>query len=199
MRIETNPERARCAPTSSAAVALAWAACLLVLASGAATAQTPGPGTPARGGTGPGTPSQSQAPSQSQDTGITFGTWVQQGGEMMQQGVTTMGAGFGQMVGAIGGQTKDAADAARNAAESVTKLPTSGITEGHERCAIAANGAPDCQGAAARLCRTKGFAGGTSVDFVTVENCPPQYRTSRRHLPEGVCPMEHFVTRALCQ
>jgi hypothetical protein len=131
------------------------------------------------------------------------GAWMQQGGQLMQQSVTNMGAGFGQIVGAIGGQanqaTKDAADAARNAAASVSKLPNTGITAGSERCVVAPNGGPDCRVAAETLCRAKGYASGTSVDFITVENCPPPWRTSRRNAPEGVCTMEHYVTKALCQ
>jgi hypothetical protein len=133
----------------------------------------------------------------------TFGTWMQQSGQRMQQGVADMGAGFGEIVGAIGGQanrtTKDAADAARSAATSVSKLPQTSVITGNERCVIAPNGAPDCRGAAATLCRAKGYVGGSSVDFVTVENCPPPYRTQRRDAPEGVCTKEHYVTKALCQ
>jgi hypothetical protein len=128
------------------------------------------------------------------------GVWMQQSGQLMQQGVTNLGAGFGQVVGAIGGQANQATkDAARNAAASVSKLPNTGVTAGSERCVPAPNGAPDCRGAAETLCRAKGYAGGTSVDFITVENCPPPWRTSRRNAPEGVCTMEHYVTKALCQ
>ena len=120
---------------------------------------------------------------------------MQQGDQFVQQGVATVGAGFGQVVG-----TGDAAEAARTAATNFTKLPVSSITAGHERCAIAPNGAPDCLVAARTLCQAKGFGGGTSVDFITVENCPPQYRTARRdEVPAGVCTMEHYVTHALCQ
>jgi len=135
-------------------------------------------------------------PSEPQGFFDAFGNWV-------QQGVANAGAGFGAMVGAVGGQAsqaaKGAADAARNAAASVTKLPATGITAGRARCILAPNGAPDCRVAAEALCRAMGYVGGTSVDFVTVENCPPPYRTSRRDAPEGVCSKEHFVTKALCQ
>jgi hypothetical protein len=128
---------------------------------------------------------------------------MQQGNQLMQQGVANMGAGFGQVVGAVGGQasqaTNEAAAAARNAAASVSKLPNTGITIGSERCVIAPNGAPDCRIAAETLCHAKGYASGMSVDFITVENCPPPWRTSRGDAPEGVCTMEHFVTKALCQ
>src|SRR5262249_29596921 len=106
-------------------------------------------------------------------------------------------AGFGAMVGAVGGQAsqaaKGAADAARNAAANVTKLPVTSITAGRERCMVAPNGAPDCGVAAEALCRAKGYVGGTSVDFETVEKCPPRRRVSGRDVrdvPEGVCTME---------
>jgi hypothetical protein len=195
MRIDTKLVPAPCALECVAAGTAFLVT--LVLAFASATAQAPGPAAPAPAGAA----SQPQQPPPKAQDG--FGTWVEQGGQLMQQGVTNMGAGFGEMVGAIGGQanqaTKGAAEAARQAAESVTKLPATGITAGHERCFIAPNGAPDCRAAAETLCRAKGFASGASVDFVTVENCPPQYRTSRRDAPEGVCTMEHYVTKALCQ
>jgi hypothetical protein len=121
----------------------------------------------------------------------------------VQQGVANVGAGFGAMVGVVGGQAgqaaKGAADVARDAATSVAKLPVSSVINGRERCSLAPNGAPDCAVAAGALCRAKGYGGGTSVDFETVEKCPPSYRTSSRDAPEGICTMEHFVTRALCR
>ncbi len=136
-----------------------------------------------------------------------FGTW-------MQQGVTTMSSGFDAMAkgaaDAASTMAKGAADVATGAAtvakdaagvavDGVVKLPVSGFASGHEPCTLAANGAPDCRGAAENLCRTRGFATGTSVDYVTSEKCPPAYRLSSRERPEGICPMEHFVTRAMCR
>ena len=184
----TMPARTSSGPQPAAAhTAPAWRDLLatlallvtLVVVPGAAFAQTP-----ERAGTPAAAPSPTPQPDPA--TAL-FGTFV--------QGVATMGAGFGQMVG-----TRDAGEAARTAATAVTKLPMSGITAGHERCTIAPNGAPDCVVAARTLCRGKGFTGGTSVDFMTVENCPPEYRTARRaDVPAGVCTMEHYVTQALCQ
>lgn len=183
----------------------------LVLLSGAAAPQTPAPAAAGTAAALP--PPQPQTDPATAFLGTVFqgsGQMIEGSGHMiqhtgqelmqqsnrfMQQGVATMGAGFGQMVG-----TGDAAEAARTAATSLTKLPMSGITAGHERCAIAPNGAPDCLVAATALCRAKGYGGGTSVDFITVENCPPQYRTARRdEIPAGVCASEHYVTHALCQ
>jgi hypothetical protein len=83
--------------------------------------------------------------------------------------------------------------------DGVTKLPVAGVASGREPCAIAGNGAPDCQVAAEALCRARGFGTGASVDFVTAEKCQPPYRASGRDTPEGACTLEHFVTRALCK
>jgi hypothetical protein len=163
---------------------------LFILAPVTTTAQTAGADTTTSAPAG--APPRPSEPSGFFDG---FGNWV-------QQGVANVGAGVGAMVGAVGeaGQAaKGAADAARDAATSVSKLPASGVIGGRERCVLAPNGAPDCRTAAAALCRTKGYVGGSSVDFETVEKCPPPYRTSGRDTPEGICTMEHFVTRALCQ
>lgn len=183
-----------------AARSCALALLLLVLSelcAGIAQAQTPSPEPPAA--------STSPAP-QPQGFIDAFGNW-------MQQGVATVGAGFGAMVGVVGGQAgqaargaadaassvaKSAADVARDTASSVPKLPT-GVIRGRERCLLAPNGAPDCRAAAEAMCRAKGYVGGASVDFETAEKCPPPYRVSSRNTPEGVCIFEHFVTSALCQ
>jgi hypothetical protein len=195
MRIQTKPEWVRRREPGRPTIAVRAAAGLLacsiaIFACASAIAQAPSPETPSS--------VPPNAPTQSEPQGFfdAFGNWV-------QQGVANVGSGFGAMVGVVGGQAnqaaKDAADAARNAATSVTKLPVTGITAGRERCTLAPNGAPDCRVAAEALCRAKGRVGGTSVDFETVEKCPPRSRVSGRNAPEGVCTLEHFVTKALCQ
>jgi hypothetical protein len=172
------------------------------MSAGITAAQAPAPES-ARPVTEPAPPPPSEQP------GLitSFGNWV-------QQGVANMGAGFGNMMGAISGgagqAAKNAADAAstaagtatsiaRDTATTVTRLPATGIIGGRERCTLAPNGAPDCRVAAEALCQSKGYGSGTSVDFETAEKCPPPYRVSGGNTPEGVCTMEHFVTRALCQ
>jgi hypothetical protein len=193
MRIKTliewarqrEPDRAR----TQADAAAALLACPIVVFLGVATmAQTAGPGTPSL--------APANAPSEPQGFFDAFGNWV-------QQGMANVGSGFGAMVGVVGGQAsqaaKEAADAARSAATSVTMLPVSGITAGRERCTLAPNGAPDCRIAAGSLCRAKGYVGGASIDFETVEKCPPRSRAPGGNAPQVVCTMEHFVTKALCQ
>ena len=148
--------------------------------------------------TGHETPSLAPANAPSAPPGVfdAFGNWL-------QHGIANVGSGFGAMVGAVGEQAsqaaKEAADAARSAATSVTMLPVGGITGGRERCTLAPNGAPDCRVAAAKLCRDKGYVGGASVDFETVEKCPPRSRASAENASEAVCSLTGFVSKALCR
>jgi hypothetical protein len=138
-------------------------------------------------------------------------------GQWMAQGVDAVGAGFGSVTGIIGGHAseaarsvsdgasnlaKGAADAARDTAAAVTRLPVTSIVSGREACLPAPNGAPDCRAAAEMLCRTSGYNGGNSVDFETAEKCPPRPRTAARNASPAepaACTLEHFVTRALCR
>jgi hypothetical protein len=177
----------------------------LVLLAGIAAAQTRAeppkpPGEPPAATPAPAPPAV--------DPGIVgvFGNWMQQGMTSMSTGIDAM---FGAAKGAAdaastvakgaAGVAKGAADAAVDTASGVTKLPVPGVAGGHEQCTLAGNGAPDCRVAAEALCRARGFATGTSVDFVTSEKCQPPYRSSGRDTPEGACTLEHFVTRALCK
>jgi hypothetical protein len=94
---------------------------------------------------------------------------------------------------------KSAADATKGAVDEVMKLPATRMVQGHVRCDISPNGAPDCRSAALSLCASKGFSKGTSVDFVAAEKCPPAVWMQRRKPEPGECVTETFVTRALCQ
>jgi hypothetical protein len=69
---------------------------------------------------------------------------------------------------------------------------------GHEKCPLAANGAPDCVSAANIMCKAKGFESGKSVDMTTADVCPAKvYMSGRSTGPE--CTTETFVSRAFCQ
>jgi hypothetical protein len=74
--------------------------------------------------------------------------------------------------------------------KTITKAPTlAGTVSGREKCETASNGAPDCIAAVTRLCRSKGFQTGTSVDTQS-EYCLNQGRIA------GSCV---FVTRVACR
>ncbi len=158
------------------------------------------------------TSSQAAQETQKQDTGVfaSVGRWFEQGFNNLKNtfsGAKTniddiggKAANAGKAIGDKAAEAgKNAADAAKGAADAVKKLPSTRVVEGHERCEIAANGAPDCRGAALTMCQAKGFAGGQSVDFVSAEKCPAAVWMNRRKPLPGECVTETFVTRAMCQ
>jgi hypothetical protein len=92
-------------------------------------------------------------------------------------------------------------DEARNAAKdaAVSVLPGTRLVAGRERCAVAGNGAPDCEPAAKALCTAKGFASGKSIDTQSERKCPARLLLSGRPPGDIDCPTETVVTRAMCQ
>ncbi|HVY58047.1 MAG TPA: hypothetical protein VHA77_09385 [Xanthobacteraceae bacterium] len=131
-------------------------------------------------------------------------------GHLFEQSLSAAGTGLGNAWGtlstlgtqagsAASGVAKGAADAAKGTADVVGRLPVSRIVVGHERCATAPNGAPDCQAAVDKLCRIQGFASGASLDTVSAENCPAEVVISGRPRTPEVCTYESFVTKAMCR
>ncbi len=103
---------------------------------------------------------------------------------------------FGDKAAATG---KGAVDATKEAVGAVVKLPAARVVQGRQVCHVAANGAPDCQSAAERLCKENGFASGKSMDFTSAERCPPRVWASGRQGNEAACTTETFISRAMCQ
>jgi hypothetical protein len=89
---------------------------------------------------------------------------------------------------------------ARDAGESLSNMarPSSMVT-GRAACLVAANGAPDCKAGADKLCQSKGFKEGKSLDTDAAEKCSPKVFIPGRKREPGDCRTENFVTRALCQ
>jgi hypothetical protein len=93
---------------------------------------------------------------------------------------------------------KTTVEGAKEAAGAVARFPGTRVITGHEKCALAPNGAPDCVAAATAMCKAKGFESGKSADMTTAEVCSPQVYLSGRNSGPG-CKTETFVSRALCQ
>ncbi len=89
--------------------------------------------------------------------------------------------------------------AMKNAADAVAHLGTAKMIEVHEVCAVAGNGAPECQAAATSACRGKGFSGGQPLDIRTAEKCTASLWVSGQPPAAGDCPVETVVLRAACQ
>lgn len=89
---------------------------------------------------------------------------------------------------------------AKGAGESLSNLARPSImVTGRAACLVSANGAPDCKAGADRLCQTKGYKEGKSLDTDAAEKCSPKVFIPGRKREPGDCKTENYVTRALCQ
>lgn len=94
---------------------------------------------------------------------------------------------------------KHAAEATKEAATALIRIPAGRFIEVHQRCALAPNGAPDCRSAAASVCRTKGFQDGNPINVQSSQNCPPAVWMSGREPAAGECPQETVVLMVACR
>jgi hypothetical protein len=92
-----------------------------------------------------------------------------------------------------------AKDAAKDAGDSLSRFKPSAMVTGRAACLVAANGAPDCKAGANRLCQSKGYKEGNSLDTDAAEKCSPKAYIPGRKREPGDCKTENYVTRALCQ
>ncbi|MDO9061420.1 MAG: hypothetical protein Q7U92_20700 [Bradyrhizobium sp.] len=93
-----------------------------------------------------------------------------------------------------------AKDATRDAGEGLSRLakPSLMVT-GRMGCPVSANGAPDCKAGADKLCQSKGYQEGKSLDTDAAEKCSAKAYLPGRKREPGDCRTENYVTRALCQ
>jgi hypothetical protein len=131
-------------------------------------------------------------------------------GRLLNQSISNIGAGvnagvkgagdtLGATTNAAGELAKGVTSGVTDAAGTVARLPLSNVVTGWQRCAVAPNGAPDCNVASVALCRTKGFSGGSSLDITSSRKCPPSVWAQGREPLPGECQDESFVSRAACQ
>lgn len=92
-----------------------------------------------------------------------------------------------------------ARDAAKDAGETLSRMGPSTMVSGRAACVVASNGAPDCKAGADRLCQSKGFKEGKSVDTDAAEKCSPKAYIPGRKREPGDCRTENYVIKALCQ
>lgn len=108
-----------------------------------------------------------------------------------------------ERLGAIGkeatGAAQGAVGAAQEAAGAVVALPAARIVNGRQTCAVAPNGAPDCQPAVDALCRSRGFHTGKSLEIASAHKCASRVWMYGTAAEKAACPVETAVTRAFCQ
>ncbi|MDI4231650.1 hypothetical protein OZ411_02330 [Bradyrhizobium sp. Arg237L] len=99
------------------------------------------------------------------------------------------------------GETVDDLNArAKDAGEGLSALTRpSLIVTGRAACLVAANGAPDCKAGADKLCQSKGYKEGKSLDTDAAEKCSPIVFVPGHKRRPNDCRTENFVTRAICQ
>jgi hypothetical protein len=89
---------------------------------------------------------------------------------------------------------------AKEAGDTLSRLAKpSAMVSGREACPLSANGAPDCKQAADKLCQSKGYKEGNSLNADSVEKCSPKVLIPGRQRKPDDCRTNTFVTRALCQ
>ena len=89
---------------------------------------------------------------------------------------------------------------AKDAGESLSNMARPSLmVSGRAACTVAANGAPDCKAGADKLCQSKGYKEGKSLDIDAAEKCSPKVFIPGRKREPGDCRTENYVTRALCQ
>jgi hypothetical protein len=93
-----------------------------------------------------------------------------------------------------------AKDATRDAGESLSRLAKpSQMVSGRMVCPASSNGAPDCTLGADKLCQSKGFKEGKSLNADSAETCSARVLIPGRVRKPGDCRTDTYVTRALCQ
>ena len=143
---------------------------------------------------------QERQPPPAENPGLiaTIGRWFDRQAEYIGSTFRHAGTRFDSISQEAGIAARSTVDGAKDAAGSLARIPNTRVVRGHEKCRIAANGAPDCRAAADAVCSAKGFTSGRSLDMTTAEVCPPQVWMSGRSSGAG-CRDETFVSRALCQ
>ena len=99
------------------------------------------------------------------------------------------------------GETIDDLNArAKDAGDTLSRLarPAS-MVAGRMKCPGSSNGAPDCKLGADKLCQSKGFKEGKSLNTDSAETCSAKVLIPGRTRKPDDCRTDNYVTRALCQ
>ena len=99
----------------------------------------------------------------------------------------------GEAIDDFNASTKGASDSLSGLARPST------MVSGRAACTVAANGASDCKAGADKLCQSKGYKEGKSLDTDAAEKCSPKVYLPGYKRQPGDCRTENFVTRAVCQ
>jgi hypothetical protein len=151
--------------------------------------------------TAPDAPSPSTSSSPSQPPAASKPGFFDALGRWWQQGADDWNAKMKDARQKVDDFNKQQTQAAKDAATAIVRLPNTRVVEMHERCAKAANGAPDCVAATIAACKAKGFNTGKPADVSSSETCESTMWLSGANRNDTPCRVETetIVIRAVCQ
>jgi hypothetical protein len=91
-----------------------------------------------------------------------------------------------------------ARDTMKDAGDALSRLKPGALVKGRMACP-AANGTADCKLGADRLCQSKGYKEGKSLNSDAAETCSAKVLIPGRQRKPDDCRTDTFVTAALCQ
>lgn len=138
-----------------------------------------------------------EAPKESTNLFGDIGRWFDKSMTSIGDQFRSAGKGIDQFNHEAGVAAKTTANAAVDAADSVTKISKTRMVSGHQNCPVSDNGSPDCGAAADKLCRAKGHKSGTSLEVTSARECPTRALLQKEARAE--CKDVTVVTRAMCQ
>src|SRR6185312_6208547 len=93
-----------------------------------------------------------------------------------------------------------AKDAVKDAGNALSRLAKPGsMVSGRTICPAGADGTPDCRVAADRLCQSKGYKEGKSLNTDSAQTCSAKVLIPGRQRKPDDCRTDNYVTTALCQ
>jgi hypothetical protein len=89
---------------------------------------------------------------------------------------------------------------AKEAGDALSRLAKpSSMVSGRTICPVELNGTPDCKSAADKLCQSKGYKEGKSLNTDSAETCSPKVLIPGRKRKPDDCRTDNYITSALCQ
>jgi hypothetical protein len=90
--------------------------------------------------------------------------------------------------------------AAKDTGDALTRLAKPGsMVSGRMICPPGATGTPDCKSGADKLCQSKGYKEGRSLNTDSRETCSAKVLIPGRQRKPDDCRTDNYVTSALCQ
>jgi hypothetical protein len=102
----------------------------------------------------------------------------------------------GEAIDNLGTRAKEAT---KGAGDALSRLAKPGSMVSGRVICPAANGTPDCKLGADRLCQSKGYKEGSSLNTDSAESCSAKVMIPGRQRQASDCHTDNFVTTALCQ